>query len=172
MSKETTSKAQNLELSAPEKLDETHDFKNFDCNEVSINEYAQKRAHKAQLAKDAVVYVVCRKDTTEVVAFYTLTSGSVVRSDAPKKLQRNAPNLYPVTILGRLGVDKSIQGQGVAKALLQDAIERAIKASEVVASRAMLVHALDPRLAAFYQKYAGFTPSSISPLTLMLPLIE
>ena len=169
MPQEAISKTQNLELTAPEKLTDNHDFSGFDCGEMSINEYG-KRAHKAQLAKDAVVYVACLKGTSTVVAFYTLTNGSVMRSEAPKAMQRNAPSQYPVTILGRLGVDKSIQGRGIAKALLQDAIERTLRAAEVIGSRAMLVHALDERLATFYQKNAGFVPSSVSPLTLMLSL--
>ena len=85
-------------------------------------------------------------------------------------MQRNAPEQYPVTVLGRLGVDKSIQGRGVAKALLQDAIERSLQAAEILGSRAMLVHALDPRLALFDQRTAGFIPSPVSPMTLMLSL--
>jgi predicted GNAT family N-acyltransferase len=93
-----------------------------------------------------------------------------MRDEAPKKLQRNAPNQYPVTVLGRLGVDISIQGYGVSVALLQDAIERAIAASETIGSRALLVHALDLKLADFYKKHAGFSESPISPLTLMLSL--
>jgi len=169
MSQGTTSKTKNLELSAPEKLNDTHDFSAFECGEASIDAYA-KRAHKAHAAKDAIVYVTCRKDTTEVMGFFTLTNGATMRDEVPKKLQRNSPNPYPVTILGRLGVDKTIQGRGVAKALLQDAIERSIAASETVGSRALLVHALDQDLANFYKKYAGFIESSISPLTLMLSL--
>lgn len=169
MPQEVIGNTENLELSAPVKLTDDHDFSGFDCGEPSINEYAM-RASKAQWAKDAVVYVVARKGTSRVVAFYTLTNGSVVRAQAPKAMQRNAPAQYPVTILGRLGVDTSIQGRGVAKALLQDAIERSLQAAEIVGSRAMLVHALDPRLAMFYREPAGFRPSLLSPMTLMLPL--
>jgi GNAT superfamily N-acetyltransferase len=167
--REAIGKTENLELSAPARFSDDHDFSAFDCGERSINEYV-KRARKAQQAKDAVVYVVTLKSTSRVVAFYTLTNGSVVRAQAPKAMQRNAPAQYPVTILGRLGVDKSIQGRGVAKALLQDAIERSLQAAQIVGSRAMLVHALDPRLAMFYQRTAGFVPSPVSPMTLMLPL--
>lgn len=170
MPQATISKTKNVGLSAPEKLDDTHDFSAFDCGEQSINEYLWNMARKAQAAKYAAVYVTCIKDTKVVKGFYTLTSGSVMRSDVPKSLQRNSPNQHPVTILGRLGVDQAAQGRGVAKALLQDAVERSIYAAGTVASSAILVHALDARLADFYQKNAGFIPSPVSPLTLMLPL--
>lgn len=169
MPQDAIGKSENLELSAPVKFNDEHDFSDFDCGERSINEYAM-RARKAQLAKDAVVYVVTTKGTARVVAFYTLTNGSVVRAEAPKAMQRNAPAQYPVIVLGRLGLDKSIQARGVAKALLRDAIERSLQAAEIVGSRAMLVHALDPRLAMFYQRTAGFVPSPLSPMTLMLAL--
>ena len=169
MPEATAPKAKNLGLSAPVKLNETHDFSAFECGQASIDAYV-KRALKAQAAKDAVIYVICRNGTLQVLGFYTLTNGAVMRDQAPKKLQRNAPNQYPVTVLGRLGVDRTIQGQGVAIALLQDAIERSIAASEAVGSRALLVHALDLGLADFYKKYAGFIESPVSPLTLMLPL--
>jgi len=170
MPQETIGKTENLELTAPEKLDDTHDISAFDCREKSINEYLWNMARKAQDAKHAVVYVTCLKGTKVVKGFYTLTSGSVMRSEVPKILQRNSPKEHPVTILGRLGVDCTVQGRGVAKALLQDAIERSIGAAETVASSAILVQALDDKLAQFYRKHAGFIPSPMLPLTLMLPL--
>lgn len=165
----TTSKTQTLDLTAPEKLNEEHDFSDFDCGIQSINEYA-KRAHKEQGNNNAIIFVSCMRGTKKVRAFYTLTSGSVFRSELPRNMQRNTPSQYPVTILGRLGVDKSHQGNGVGLDLLADAIARAKSASETVASRAILVHALDHGLLDFYKGKAGFVASSISPLTLLLPL--
>jgi GNAT superfamily N-acetyltransferase len=158
-----------LGLRQPEKLNDQHDFSQFDCGETSINEYAH-RAGKAAKSRHAVIYVTCEIGTLNVKGFYTLSSGSVQRDLAPKNLQRNAMNEFPVTILGRLGVDKAYQGSGVGLDLLQDALTRAINASQIVGSRAVLVHALDPRLAAFYTKHAGFKPSPVSPLTLFMAL--
>lgn len=170
MPQKTIGNAKNLELMAPEKLNNTHDLSAFDCGENSINEYLWNMALKAQDAKHAAVYVTCIKGTKVVKGFYTLTSGSVMRSEVPKSLRRNSPLQHPVTILGRLGVDCTVQGRGVAKALLQDAIERSIYAANTVASSAILVQALNENLAHFYQKHAGFIPSPVLPLTLMLPL--
>ena len=161
--------AQRLELSAPVKLQSNHDFSQFDCGEQSINIYAA-RAQKAQAAKDAVIYVACLKDTLIVKAFYTLSSGSVMRDQALRSMQRNSPGQHPVTILGRLGVDLDFQGRGIGESLLRDAIVRALSAAEIVASRALVIHALNPKLADFYVSSVGFIPSPISPLTLMLPL--
>lgn len=169
MSEKTAGKTQTLGLSAPEKLNENHDFSQFDCEEFSINEFA-KKAHKQAKSRNAVIYVVCEKGTHIVKGYYTLSNGSVARNEPPKSMQRFSMNEIPVTILGRLGIDKDYQGKGIGLDLLQDAIERSIGAAEIIGSRAILVHALNQRLADFYKKYAGFQESTISPLTLFLAL--
>ena len=169
MSTGITSKTKTLGLTAPEKLNETHDFSQFNCGESSINEYA-RQAHKQAKSRNAVIYVTCENGTNLVKGFYTLSNGSVARNEPPKSMQRFSMSEIPVTILGRLGVDKGYQGQGVGLDLLKDAIERSIKASELIASRAVLVHALDQGLADFYKKHAGFQESTVSPLTLFMSL--
>lgn len=168
----TSRKAQTVELRAPERLNSEHILDQFDSGEPSINDYLQRQAHKAQAAKQAVVYVVCRKDTSVVVGFYTLSSGSIARENVvPKSHQRNSPSVHPVTLLGRMGITQAAQGQGFAIDLLQDAIERAISASNTIGSSAVIVHPLNERLSSFYIKYAGFVACpELSPITLMLPL--
>ncbi|MDO7896831.1 hypothetical protein [Pseudomonas citrulli] len=161
-----------MELSAPVKLNDEHILDQFDSGVPSINDYLQRQARKAQLAKQAVVYVVCQKGTLVVMGYYTLSNGSIAREHVvPKSHQRNSPNVHPVTLLGRMGITLEAQGQGFAIDLLQDAIERAISASETIGSSAIIVHPLNERLSRFYTKYAGFAPCpELSPITLMLPL--
>lgn len=168
----TSRKTQTMELRAPEKLNEEHILDEFDSGVQSINDYLHRQARKAQAAKQAVVYVICRKDTPVVMGYYTLSSGSVARENVvPKNRQRNSPNVHPVTLLGRMGITLEAQGQGFAIDLLQDAIERTITASAAIGSTALIVHPLDERLSKFYIKYAGFIPCpGLSPVTLMLPL--
>lgn len=164
-------KTKTLELTAPEKLNDLHILDLFDSGEPSITEYLLKQARKAQSARQAAVYVSCEKGTLNVMAYYTLSNGSVERSGLPKRLQRNSPNIHPITLLGRMGVTLAAQGQGFSIDLLQDAIERAISASETVASSAIIVHPLNERLADFYGKHAGFKPCpELSPITMILPL--
>jgi len=161
-----------VELSAPEKLNDFHDLTQFNCGEVSIDEYLIKNARKAQKNKHAVVYVSCFAGSNIVAAYYTLSSGSIAREHVvPRSLQRNSPNSHPVTILGRMGVTVTAQGYGFSVDLLQDAIGRCISASEVIATSALIVHPLTDRLADFYASHAGFQKCpDISPLTMMLSL--
>jgi GNAT superfamily N-acetyltransferase len=104
-----------------------------------------------------------------VVAYYSLATGSVEHKQAPGKVRRNMPDPIPVMIIGRLAVDKSLQGRGVGRGLLKDAVLRTLKAAQIAGIRAILVHALDEEAATFYRKN-GFMDSPIDPLILMLPL--
>ncbi len=169
MLNKTTRKTKPLGLTAPEKLTKEHDFSKFNCGEKTINDFVLN-AHKQAKSRNAVLYVACEAGTMFVKAFYTLSNGSVMRNEPPKNMQRFSQKEFPVTILGRLGVDKNYQGNGVGLDLLKDAITRSIVAADIVGSRAILVHALDQRLADFYKNHAGFRESTVSPLTLFLAL--
>lgn len=172
MREETAGQAEALELTAPQVLNISHDLKRFDCGEPSINSYLWEKALKAQQAKHAVIYVTCFKGSNSVAGYYTLSNGSGARTHGVSaKLRRNAPDHLPVIVLGRMGVTRSAAGQGVATDLLQDAIERALAASEVVGCVAMVVHPLTERLEQFYAKYAGFKLCpELSPKTMMMSL--
>lgn len=168
----TAQPAQALELTAPVKLNDQHILDQFDSGNASIDNYLQKMARKAQAAKHSAVYVSCFKGTLIVAGYYTLSNGSTERNNVvPKSRQRNSPSDYPVTLLGRMGVTRTAQGNGFGADLLQDAVERAITASGTVGSSAIVVHPLNERLASFYSKHAGFIPCpQISPITLMLSM--
>ena len=43
----------------------------------------------------------------QVVAYVSISAGSVERADASKKMRRNAPDNIPVSIIGRLAVSRS-----------------------------------------------------------------
>jgi hypothetical protein len=55
--------------------------------------------------------------------------------------------------------------------LLRDALERVVLASEQLAVRAVVVHAIDQRAARFYEHF-GFHALSSRPRTLMVTLAE
>lgn len=85
------------------------------------------------------------------------------------RIRRNMPDPIPVMVLGRLAVDRRFARRGLGKALLRDAILRTLQAADIAGIRAILVHAKDEQVAAFYGRN-GFLPSPIDPLTLLLPL--
>jgi len=77
----------------------------------------------------------------------------VAHDGAPRALRKNMPSPTPVVIIGRLAVDKNFQGRALGRALLQDALLRITKASDLVGARAVLVHAVDQETVPFYARY-------------------
>ena len=64
-----------------------------------------------------------------------------------------------------------MQGQDIGRGLLRDAVLRTVQAAEIAGIRAILVHAISERAKDFYLK-AGFIPSPVDPMTLMITLYE
>ena len=88
----------------------------------------------------------------------------------PHPLKLRLPNYpVPIALLGRLAVDKNFQRQGLGSILLADAIQRVEQVCEVLAVYAIVVDALNPTAAGFYQQF-GFMPFPEKPLSLFLPL--
>lgn len=79
------------------------------------------------------------------------------------------PSQVPTIAIGRLAVDKRYQRQGIGGGMLKDGILKSIEASRTIGVRAILVHALDERAAAFYRRY-GFLDSPLGTNTLLLPI--
>lgn len=112
----------------------------------------------------ARTFVVVRAG--QVVAYTSLTMGSVQRSDAPARLVRGLPG-YPVgmVLIARLAIDRTEQGAGLGKRLLADTLRMAVLAGESVAARLIAVDAIDEQAARFYRQH-GFTETLDHPLRL------
>lgn len=159
-------KAAGAHPGAPEPLSSSHDFRRFDCGEPSLDDWLKKRA-LANNGKSSQTFVIVIGG--EVAGYYSLAAGAVERDGAPSKLKRNSVDPIPVIALGRLAVDVRHQGKGLGADLLRDAILRSIRIAGEVGVRALLVHALDDKAAAFYRRF-DFLASPISDRTLMLPI--
>jgi GNAT superfamily N-acetyltransferase len=153
-------------VNAPVAISSQHDTSKFISGKPPLDDWLKNRALKAE-GQTARTYVVCRG--SDVVGYYTLANGSVRRDQAPKKLQRNAPEQLPVIILARLAVDQTCHGQGIGGCMLQEALNRALTVSLNVGVQAVLVHAIDDAARAFYQKY-NFIEFPSGTNTLFLPI--
>lgn len=154
------------QLRPPEPLSRDHDVSNFDCGYADLNAWLVKQAATSE-GKTARTIIVAAGN--RVVAYYCLAAGSIARTELPSaKLRRNVPDQVPVVVIGRLAVDLKFQGKGFGRGLLKDAILRALTASESLGIRAIVVHAVDDKAAAFYKKF-GFINSPTNALTFLLP---
>jgi GNAT superfamily N-acetyltransferase len=156
-------------LGAPELLAAHHSIEGFDCGSTSLNDWLRKRAMRNQATGATRTFVVC--DPERVVAYYALASGAVAAQHATGRLSRNMPDPIPVVLLARLAVDRTRQGQGLGRALLQDAGVRVARAADSIGIRGLLVHALDDQARDFYHRL-GFNESPLDPMTLMITLAD
>lgn len=95
---------------------------NFSCGDDDLDDFFHNHAllySKEHLGK---TYVFVDNDTSEIVAFFTVSNDSIKTTFIPKnstnRVQRKIPGLkhlrtYPAVLIGRLGVNKSFQGKGL-----------------------------------------------------------
>ncbi|MEH6593053.1 MAG: GNAT family N-acetyltransferase [Halioglobus sp.] len=73
---------------------------------------------------------------------------------------------------GRIGVDRSQQGQRLGEQLLIDAIYRSVLVAQQISAIGLFVDGMSPQIAPFYQQY-GFSPAVVddhSRLEMWLPI--
>lgn len=158
-----------MTLSAPEPLADHHLLADFDSGVSSLDDWLRKRARANQASGASRTFVLCEGE--RVMAYYALASGAVKQPEAPSRFRRNMPDPIPVVVLGRLAIDCSLQGQGIGRALVRDALLRVVQASEAIGIRGVLVHALSDEARAFYLA-VGFEPSPLDPMTLMATMSD
>jgi GNAT superfamily N-acetyltransferase len=156
-----------LRLSAPALLDEAHEFDLFRSGNDTLDNWLRRRARANQLSGASRTYVVT--DGRRVVGYYCLASGALDLADAPGAVRRNMPDPIPMAILGRLAIDRDLQGSGIGTALLQDAVLRTSGAAEIIGIRGILAHAISNEAKTFYERY-GFQCSPNHPMTPVLSL--
>lgn len=154
-------------LSAPVPLTTDHDLADFDCGEPALNDWLKHRALKNE-SRFSRTYVVC--DGNAVVAYFCIAAGSVERTAAPGKVQRDAPDVIPVSVIGRLAVSRSHAGRGLGADILSDALRRIAVASRSIGIRAVLVQAKDDKAKQFYLACAEFIEYPADSRTLFLPI--
>lgn len=155
------------DVSAPALLEPRHDLSAFESGVAALDGWLKRRAVRNQETGASRTYVICQE--TRGVGYYALAVGAVAPAEAPGRVRRNMPDPIPVMVLGRLAVDRRLQGQGLGRALLRDAILRTMHAAELAGIRAVLVHAISHEAKRFYER-CGFQPSPVDPMTLMITL--
>lgn len=153
-----------MTLSAPAPLADHHLLSDFDSGVPSLDDWLRRRARANQASGASRTFVLCEGE--RVVAYYALASGAVKGIEAPGRFRRNMPDPIPVVVLGRLAIDRSLQGRGIGRALMRDALLRVAQAGEAIGIHGVLVHALSEAARAFYLA-VGFEPSPLDPMTMM-----
>ncbi len=158
-------------LLAPEPLGPKHDVSRFSNGiHASLDIWLGERA-RASEGLSARTYVVCpRNDSGRVVGYVTISTALEQRQLLPSaKLRRGSPDQVPLLLIGRLAVDEEWRGQGLGTALLADALKRCLAASQIAGVRAVVAHAIDDTVQAFYLK-RGFILSPLGERVMLMPI--
>lgn len=151
-----------------EKLRSDHAVEPFACGQDDLDRFLVRFALANQSANASQTYVLVSDDS--IIGYYTLVVGSVAPATAPERIAKGmARHPLPLMILARLAVDQRWQGKGLGAALIKDAMQRTLNASDIAGIRALAVHAKDDSARAFYEHF-GFEPSPVDPLQLYLLL--
>ncbi len=141
-------------------LEAGHDRSAFSCGKDMLDNYITKQAKQDMKRRLSVVFVMTANDNDkEVIGYYTLTNDGVDKDIVPEELSKKMPPSYqslPVTLLGRLAVDKNHQGKNLGEKLLIHALKRSSEISKTeIGSIAVVVDPLDKDAISFYEQY-GF----------------
>ncbi len=118
----------------------------------------------------AAPFVLALPDGT-IAGYYTLSSTSVQLAELPEQPLRKLPKYprVPATLMGRLAVDRRLQGKGYGRLLLADALYRSARSE--IASFALIVDAKDDSARRFYER-ESFLPFSEQPMKLFRAMAD
>jgi len=155
-----------------EPLRSDHNRADFSCGNLSLERYLKEQAGQDLRRGCAAPFVLLLKrgDST-ILGYYTLSSYGIDVGELPVELVKKLPRypLVPATLLGRLAVDRRLQGQGFGEFLLLDALHRALVQSAEIAAAAVVVEAIDGGAIKFYRHF-GFVAFPAIANRLFLPM--
>lgn len=148
-----------------------HDRSAFASATPPLDDWLRQTAQQHQRRGLSKTFVAILDDEPgRILGYYALTACEVLTETLPDNLNRKSPRKIPAVRLGRLAVDRTVQGRGLGAHLLMDAISRSRRVLDHIGIHALFVDAKDEAAAAFYAKY-GFRPLPGDPLMLVLPLV-
>jgi len=148
-----------------------HDRKGFDCGAADLDIYLARYARQNHESGGAKTFVaVSPEEPARILGFYSISPGSIEFAGVPENLTRKLARYeVPVFRLGRLAVDRSVQGVGLGSDLLLAAGVRALAVAAEVGGVALAIDAKDETAARWYERF-GALPLLDDPLKLVLPL--
>lgn len=156
-----------------EQLGSHHNRAAFCCGTEALNRYVHQQMKQDAGKRVAAPFVLCKKDSADVVGFYTLSQTSINLSELPPEIAKKLPRypVIPATLIGRLAIDQSYRGRGLGGLILLNALYRSFK--NEIASFAVVVDAKDDKAASFYKHYDFICfPENSSRLFLPMKTIE
>ncbi|MGP0059848.1 MAG: GNAT family N-acetyltransferase [Beijerinckiaceae bacterium] len=152
-------------------LTKQHDRAAFDCGNTDLNLYLHRYARQNHESGGAKCFIATPAgEAARVLGFYTLSPASIEYARTPALAKKGLARYdVPMFRLGRLAVDRMVQGRGLGGALLLRAADRCIRVANEVGGVAILIDAKNERAARWYAGYGAIALDD-APLSLVLPL--
>jgi GNAT superfamily N-acetyltransferase len=163
--------SENKRFCSPAYLTARHDLEDFQSGEEALDSWLRDRALDNMATGASRIYVICPSSSLKVIGYYAICMGQILNQDVTGSMRRNMPRQIPAVILGRLAIDKKWQGEGLGKALLNDAVQRSARAAQEVSARLLIVHAISAQAETFYLHH-GFIRLPIETPTYAIDLIK
>jgi len=152
-----------------EALTESHVLSSFSCGNESLDTWLRNSARRAQVQSTGRTFVWHEGDDV-VIGYFTLAAHLIHRDGLAARTARSLPANIPAILLAKLALDTGHQGRGLGGQLVIDALTRAVHAGQLVASRYVVVDAIDAAAHDFYLKYGFQELPHGSPMRLIRPL--
>src|SRR5688572_26877854 len=114
-----------------------HDRRAFDCGAESLNVYLRTQASQDLKRRANAVFVLVAAEAPRVIlGYFTLCALGLAPGLVPEEARNHLPR-YPMvsaTLIGRLAIDRSHQGQRLGGVLLARALRVAYENATIVGS--------------------------------------
>ncbi len=135
-------------------LSADHDRDGFSCGVDSLDRYLRTQASQDVWRKANGVFVLVEFEQPRMVlGYYTLCATGLPQGEVPAVARKHIPR-YPLvsaTLVRRLAVSATRQGEHLGAILLADAVQRAYVSASTIGSLMLVVDAINERAAAFYE---------------------
>jgi len=149
-------------------LDDSFTLEDFDCGEPNRNAWLCSRALSNQRKDDTRTYVAIQD--AAIAGFYALSVSSIVRSNLPGSMRRNAPDPVSCVLLAQLAVSLRHQGQGLSKELVLHGMRQVVKIADIAGCRLFAVHPANAELLPYYEKFGFSSVPTTTPALMAMSL--
>lgn len=140
-----------------ERIRTKHCLSSFSCGERNIDHHARKNAFKLDNTGRARVIAAYNDSAATCCGYVSLSFSS---QTSPKLLEPQHRDMWssgaPVVHIDYLGVDESVQKNGIGKVLLIEALKAAHSVAKIIPVYGVSLNSLNERTTEFYRKM-GFT---------------
>lgn len=136
-----------------ERLAKPHRRKDFVSGQAHVDAWLATKALQQQEKRLSSTKVLLDRGG-DIAGYFTLAVGQIDFGDLPRDIVKKLPHrLLPVAVLAWLGVARAVQGQGLGRRLLAQALADCHAAGKAFPFVAVILDCVDDSAKRFYQSF-------------------